>query len=285
MICDSCRLYVDGECWPEKTLMGDECESYVDVNKEEEIMNNLVMVEKINEVLVTNSRNLAEVLGKQHKNIIRDLENILTSSDLSSLIIPSNYKDKKGELRKQYLLTKDGLILYMFNIQGYNKEKLAYINRFNEMERQLVLGNSYQIEDPIKRAERWIEEEKERQQLKLTVKEQAPKVEYHDNVLTSPNVFTTSQIAKSLGIKSAVKLNQILKDLKIQYKQQGQWLLCSKYAEEGYTKDITFFQSVMEKGKGEDAGAVSRTRHSTKWTEKGKEFIYNQLKKAGYIND
>ena len=73
-----------------------------------------------NGTLVVSSRVIAEGLGKLHKNIIRDIEKILensTGSNLSSLIIPSIYKDKKGEERKEYLLTKDGFILYMFNIQ------------------------------------------------------------------------------------------------------------------------------------------------------------------------
>lgn len=95
--------------------------------------------------LVVSSRDVAEQLGKLHKNVVRDLESILTSSNLSSsiltkpnmasLIIPSTYKDKKGEERKEYLLTKDGFTLYMFNIRGYNDFKIAYIQKFNEMER------------------------------------------------------------------------------------------------------------------------------------------------------
>lgn len=43
---------------------------------------------------------------------------------------------KKREY-KEYLLTKDGFTMYMFNIQGYNDFKLAYINKFNEMAEKL----------------------------------------------------------------------------------------------------------------------------------------------------
>lgn len=87
--------------------------------------------------LVVSSRDVAEQLGKLHKNVVRDLESILTGSNLSSLIIPSNYVDKKGEVRKEYLLTKDGFTLYMFNIRGYNDFKMAYIQKFNEMEKYI----------------------------------------------------------------------------------------------------------------------------------------------------
>ena len=87
--------------------------------------------------LVVSSRDVAEQLGKHHKHVLETLDNILTSRDFGSLIILSTYKDKKGEERKEYLLTKDGFTLYMFNIRGYQDFKLAYINRFNEMEREL----------------------------------------------------------------------------------------------------------------------------------------------------
>ena len=85
--------------------------------------------------LVVSSRTVAKELGKRHKNVIRDLEQILIGSNLSQLIIPSNYKDSRNRNYKEYLLTKDGFTLYMFNIQGYQDFKIAYIQKFNEMER------------------------------------------------------------------------------------------------------------------------------------------------------
>ncbi len=86
--------------------------------------------------LVVGSRVIAKELGKQHKNVIRDLEQILNSSNLSHLIFESSYKAKTGTY-KEYLLTKDGFILYMFNIQGYQEFKMAYIQKFNKMEKIL----------------------------------------------------------------------------------------------------------------------------------------------------
>lgn len=87
--------------------------------------------------LVVSSRVIAKELGKRHSDVLRALTEILTDANLRSLIISSNYKDKKGEERREYLLTKDGFTLYMFNIQGYQEFKLAYINKFNEMEKAL----------------------------------------------------------------------------------------------------------------------------------------------------
>ena len=91
--------------------------------------------------LVVNSRVVAKELGKRHADVIRELENISNSENvnLRSLIIPSTYK-AEGQKRnyKEYLLTKDGFTLYMFNIQGYIDFKIAYINKFNEMEKALA---------------------------------------------------------------------------------------------------------------------------------------------------
>lgn len=86
---------------------------------------------------VVSSRTVAEELRREHKNVKRDLEQILIGSDLSTLIVPGQYKDSRGRTQNEYLLTKDGFTLYMFNIQGHNDFKMAYINKFNEMEEKL----------------------------------------------------------------------------------------------------------------------------------------------------
>lgn len=96
--------------------------------------------------IVVSSRKVAEGLSKQHKHVVRDLDKILESPNLGSLknsdikanIIPATYSvaNQKRKYR-EYLLTKDGFTLYMFNIQGYNDFKWAYIQKFNEMEEAL----------------------------------------------------------------------------------------------------------------------------------------------------
>lgn len=98
------------------------------------MQNLLIKIDEYNGQQVTSSRNVAENLGKKHNNVVRDLDKILENSNLSSLIIPAFY-EVEGQKRKykEYLLTKDGFILYMFNIQGHNDMKLAYINEFNRM--------------------------------------------------------------------------------------------------------------------------------------------------------
>lgn len=110
---------------------------------------NLVEIKETKEYgLVTTSRIIAQGLGKRHDNVIRDLEEILKNthnSNLRNLIISSNYRTNNQKRKyKEYLLTKDGFTLYMFNIQGYNDFKMAYINEFNRMEKALKEGTRNQ---------------------------------------------------------------------------------------------------------------------------------------------
>ena len=96
--------------------------------------------------VVVSSRRVAGGLNKRHDHVMRDLDNIVHGSDLSrdyspdlgSAIIPVKYIAKNKQQYREYLLTKDGFTLYMFNIQGYNDFKWAYIQKFNEMEAALA---------------------------------------------------------------------------------------------------------------------------------------------------
>ena len=99
----------------------------------------IAKIENVNGILVVSSRVIAKQLGKKHSDVLDSLNNILEKGDFRSLIIPSFYQ-VKGQKRsyKEYLLTKDGFTLYMFNIQGYNDFKMNYINKFNRMEQALI---------------------------------------------------------------------------------------------------------------------------------------------------
>lgn len=85
--------------------------------------------------LVVSSRTVAEELGKRHDVVLRDIDNVFNShsTDLSSEIISNEYTNSRGQKYREYLLTEKGFTLYMFNIQGYNDFKMAYINEFERM--------------------------------------------------------------------------------------------------------------------------------------------------------
>lgn len=86
--------------------------------------------------------------------------------------------------------------------------------------------------------------------------------------------MTITQIAKDYGM-SGTKLNSILHNLRVQYKQSNQWLLCSKYHDKGYTHSETYCFT--------GANGITSTKLTTKWTNKGRLFLYELLKNNGYL--
>ena len=103
-----------------------------------------------------------------------------------------------------------------------------------------------------------------------------PKAIYSDNVLDSVSCFTTTQVAKELGI-TAQELNRSLCALHIQYYQSGQYMLYAEYAHMGLAKSRTRYNAFLDPncdGRKEKMGkAVTHTY--LVWTEKGRRFIHD----------
>ncbi|HEO7011968.1 TPA: phage antirepressor [Streptococcus agalactiae] len=117
---------------------------------------------------------------------------------------------------------------------------------------------------------------KEERQLRLQAQEEVaqknqiiqelqPKATYYDLILQSESLVAISVIAKDYGM-SAKKLNSLLHELKVQYKQGNTWLLYQKYASKGYTQSKTHPID------------AERSKMHTYWTQKGRLFIYDLLK-------
>lgn len=96
-----------------------------------------VKIETKDGVNVVSSRVIANQLGKEHKHVLEGIRRMGLNLDPCNFIEIS-YLDSYNRSKTEYLLTKDGFTLYMFNIQGYNEFKRAYINRFNEMEKAFI---------------------------------------------------------------------------------------------------------------------------------------------------
>lgn len=137
---------------------------------------------------------------------------------------------------------------------------------------------SYQIEDPIERAKRWIEEQQHTRALEAQTEQQAqtigiqqkeltvaaPKVKYYDDTLASMDCLTTTQVADDLGI-SARALNQQLANAGIQYFQSSSWHLKGKFREWQLASTRTY--NYM-KGDGSTGTKVNLV-----WNQRGKRFI------------
>ena len=101
------------------------------------------------------------------------------------------------------------------------------------------------------------------------LREQAPKVEYVDQVLASVNTYTSTQMAKELNLRHAEHLHALLKDRGVMYRQSGHWFVTAKYSERGYTKTRTHAYVRSDGSQG--------TNSITVWTESGRLFLHDLL--------
>lgn len=285
------------------------------------------------------SLEIAEVTGKSHAHVMRDIRNIIKqiNQSTSGLVIPddikddyhrgdrtqykylsektqnilfdfcfnntgskytireSSYKDAKGEERNMYELNKKACLLLS---SGYDVNLRAkIIDRWEELEIKaraniITLPN---FTDPAEAAMAWAKEYREKKvlaienkslqienkrlendniQLAAEVQELKKDKNYLDIIMRSKAMMTVSQIAQDYGM-SAKAMNKQLADMGIQYMCNGQWILYARYKDCGYVSsrciDIT-----------RSNGMPDVVLH-TEWTQAGRKFLYEELKKQGII--
>ena len=103
----------------------------------------------------------------------------------------------------------------------------------------------------------------------MMLEELTPKAYYLEQILQSPSLVLTTQIAKDYGM-SAIQFNRLLHDMKIQYKVNDQWILYANYQGQGYVHSRTI---TIPRGDG-----TCLVRMQTEWTQKGRLFLYEELK-------
>lgn len=179
-------------------------------------MEELIKISKNENGLVTvSSRQVADDFNKRHSDVLEKINGLTleiqpTENSVRYFIL-SNYIDDKGETRKEYKLTRDGFSLLVMGFTGSEalQWKLKYIDAFNKMEQELInlTRDSYMIEDPVARAEKWIEEQKEKKLLQLKLEEQKPKVEFAEQVLQSTDTIDMKSMAKLVS-KNGIKIGR-----------------------------------------------------------------------------
>lgn len=106
------------------------------------------------------------------------------------------------------------------------------------------------------------------------IAELKPKASYYDLILQCPSLLSVTEIAKDYGL-SAKALNKMLHDLGVQFNQSGVWFLYSKYQSYGYTQTKTQNYSRPDGTQG--------ARTHMYWTQKGRLFLYDLLKRRGVL--
>ena len=118
------------------------------------------------------------------------------------------------------------------------------------------------------------EEREEKKKLIGKISQLKPKADYTNKILNNKGLVTITQIAKDYGM-SGRAMNNLLHDLGVQYKQSEQWMLYAEHQGEGYTHSQTID---IERSDGTPDIVMN-----TKWTQKGRLFLYNLLKEESIL--
>lgn len=104
--------------------------------------------------------------------------------------------------------------------------------------------------------------------------QQKPLTDYARHILSSTQTVTVTQVAQDYAM-TAKQLNDLLNKLRIQHKVSGQWVLYTPYLYRGYVQSFSSYFISPE-------GEVVVKLH-TRWTQNGRLFLYEELKRAGYL--
>ena len=189
--------------------------------------------------------------GESEEEMIRNAEQILRAT----------LKEKEALLEKQKELLHDQEVQ-----MGLDKKLIGEqdeeIHRLNEEVNDQMVRMAIQGQNVVA--------------LERQVDGLLPKDMYSDNVLDSVSCFTTTQVAKELGI-TAQELNRSLCSLHVQYYQSGQYMLYAEYAHMGLAKSRTKYRAFMAPAGDGTKRKVGKVVTSTYlvWTEKGRKFIHD----------
>ena len=241
---------------------------------EKDTITSLELLNKINEF----RKQLENKVELQHKTLLEIIRDEFSEEIDEQKILPISYKDSMNRNKPMYILTySQAKQILVRESKLVRKKVIEYIEKLEN-----ALKNKFQVPTNFKEALLLAlkqQEEIEALGIENKVKDQQiselkPKATYYDLVLQCTDLLSTSSIAKDFG-KSAQWLNDKLHELKIQYKQSGQWLLYQYYADKGYTSSKTTTYV--------DNNGVARTSLHTYWTQKGRLFIYDLLKDNGIL--
>ena len=207
--------------------------------------------------------------GESEEEMIRNAEQILraTLKEKENLL----EKQKKLLEEQKKLLEEQKSKLHQQEVQmGLDKKLIGEqdeeIHRLNEEVNDQMVRMAIQGQNVVA--------------LERQVDGLLPKAMYSDNVLDSVSCFTTTQVAKELGI-TAQELNRSLCSLHVQYYQSGQYMLYAEYAHMGLAKSRTKYRAFMAPagdGTKRKVGKVVTNTYLV-WTEKGRKFIHDLVKR------
>ena len=165
------------------------------------------------------SLQIAEVFGKMHQDVLRDIREILSKCSQyfgASNFAASSYKSRQNKEMPMYLLSRDGFMLVVMGYTGDEAMRLkeAWITKFNEMEEALrhtsVPAGLPDFTNPAGAARAWADERERADAVTLALEEAKPKAEFVDRYVEAEGLRTFTQAAKTLKIKRADLISLLL---------------------------------------------------------------------------
>lgn len=242
-------------------------------------MNELVIMK--NKQAVTTSLQVAKTFDKNHRDVLKAIDRFKKDvRSFAQMFVETNIPDSYGRERRAYYMNRDGFTLLAMGFNG--KEalnfKLQYIQAFNQMEKTIEtqLKDSYMIEDPIARADKWKQEYLERKKLKE-----------ENEKLQIPALLGTAVSATSTSI-TVGNFAKVLKQNGIDTGQNRlfQWLRNHGYLIKQGSRYNAPTQYSMDLGIMEVRETVVTTNHGSKphftplITGKGQQYFVNKFLKT-----
>lgn len=236
------------------------------------------------------SMEVAEMVEKNHNELLKDIRRYVGQLGVgkipqSDFFTESTYRNSQNKTQPCYEVTRKGCEFIANKLTGVKGAAFTarYINKFHEMEDKLNPPKTY-----LEALKAYVATVEENEKLladnnnlhtQVAVSEQIiselkPKADYTDRILQSKATVTITQIAKDYGM-SGTEMNKILHKLGVQYKQTDQWLLYKKYQDLGYTHSNTVDFTRSD--------GTKDFKMNTKWTQKGRLFLYNLLKQNNIL--
>lgn len=248
-------------------------------------MTNLTIINQNNQLLVE-SREVAKLVGKEHKNLIRDIkgyEKVLKdSSNLSSqdFFIESTYINSQNKTQPCYLLTRKGCDMVANKMTG---EKgiiftATYVSRFEEMENKLKNNLPTTYKEALLQL---VEQVEENEKLQLENQELKPKAIFADAVSASHTSILVGELAKILkqnGIDTGQKRF-------FEWLRNNGYLIKRKGADYNMPTQKSMEQSLFEIKEttiNHSDGHISISK-TPKVTGKGQVYFINKLKQASQM--
>lgn len=218
------------------------------------------------------SLEIAEVTGKRHDSVLRDIRNLLSQGVDAHNFVETSYTDKANRQQKCFTLTKKGCLILASGYDALLREKI--INRWEELEIQvrkseIIMPN---FSNPAEAARAWADQYEQRLKLEAKAREDAPKVEFFESVAESKDAVEMKAVSSTLNYV-AVGRNKLFAILREQKVLQSNNSPYQKYIDAGY------FRTIETK---KNCGTEVRIFIKTLVYQKGLDYIRKLLNELGY---